>query len=434
MLVVLLASVMFAVSPGVSQAGNRTREEMLQQIRGNLAVDRNYVPGTKAQLVLGLNEAGRLKLASNAAQITEVLFQYGADGVRVIYGYVGESHSWAMPKPEGGVEWRITRSHGAPAHMHCTTEWKLLDGKAHVTFISKPMSDKQVADFMKRQREEEMRKLRKKLEWDEGGKIAPIRLNMPHPSDPDLATLRTQYELDKVVAGASNDYERLQRLVKWVHDRWRHDGNNTPSNPDPLTILAEAAEGKRFRCVEYATVLTACAQAMGMPARKLALKRQDVETAEHSAGHLVTEVWLASHKKWVFADGQMDAIPEKDGVPLNAVEFQEAFATRAPGLKIRSSSKMDADAYIAWVVPYLYYFDFNTDQQQFRGPNDRSKNQPSSGQKASQPPSEKIMLGPKDAKKPTVFQRKSPIGDCTYISNPKAFYPAPTLMPAQRIP
>ncbi len=432
MLVILLASVMFAVSPGASQAGNRTTEEMLQQIRGNLAVDRNYVPGTKAQLALSLNEAGRLKLATNAAEVTEVLFQYGPNGVQVVYGYAGEGHSWAMPKPEGAAEWRITRNHGAPAHMHCTTEWNLQDGKAHVTFVGKPMSNKQVADFMKRQREEEMRKLRKKLEWDEGSKIAPIRLNMPQPSDPDLATLRTQYELDKVVAGASDDYDRLRRLVKWVHDRWKHDGNNTPSKPDPLTILAEAAEGKRFRCVEYATVLTACAQAMGMPARKLALKRQDVETAEHSAGHLVTEVWLASHKKWVFADGQMDAIPEKNGTPLNAVEFQEAFATRAPRLKIRSSSKTDAENYIAWVVPYLYYFDFNTDQQQFRPRSDRSKEQQqSTDQKSSQPPSEKIMLGPKGAKKPTVFQRKSPIGDCTYISSPKAFYPALTSMPAQ---
>lgn len=35
----------------------------------------------------------------------------------------------------------------------------------------------------------------------------------------------------------------------------------------------------------------------------------------------------------------------------------------------------------------------------------------------------KIMLVPKGAKKPKVFQRKFPIKNCTYISNPKAFYP-----------
>ena len=35
----------------------------------------------------------------------------------------------------------------------------------------------------------------------------------------------------------------------------------------------------------------------------------------------------------------------------------------------------------------------------------------------------KIMLVPKGAKKPKVFQRNTPIKNCSYISNPKAFYP-----------
>ncbi len=264
-----------------------------------------------------------------------------------------------------------------------------------------------------------MDKLRRILTWDETATVPSFKMAIPGPEDPSLRQLRKEYELDKVVAGAASDYERLRRIVKWTHDRWKHSGDNTPSKSDPLTILTEAKEGKQFRCVEYATVVTSCAQALGMPARRLSLKREDVETAESGAGHVVAEVWIESLGKWVFVDGQWDAIPEKDGTPLNAVEFQDAIGHKAPGLKIRSSSGIKEDMYLYWVTPYLYYFDFNLDQQQF----ERPSLQPEANQRA--PKQGLIMLVPKGAKNPTVFQRKGRIGKCTYISKPKAFYPKP---------
>jgi hypothetical protein len=100
---------------------------------------------------------------------------------------------------------------------------------------------------------------------------------------------------------------------------------------------------------------------------------------------------------------------------LNAVEFQDAIARQAAGLKIRLCSKTSEEEYLAWVTPYLYYFDFRLDQRFYPGD---SGTQPS--------PRGSIMLVPKGSKKPTVFQVTNSIRNCTYISNPAAFYPPMT--------
>jgi tRNA A-37 threonylcarbamoyl transferase component Bud32 len=407
------------------------KQRLLAESMKNLKLDQTYVPGEKVELVLATNEATRLEFADNAAGVSEFLFQYEPDTLNVLYNCKGEDHDWTVLTTKRTADSRNLSKAGARVWMNCATEWRLEEGKAHVTFLAKLLSEEEVRQINERNRDELARRnqqrlesLRRVLEWQNDQTVSPIRMFIPTREDPDLTALRTQYDLEKVVAGATDDYEQLQRLVKWAHDRWQHTGDNTPSKPDPLTILAEAAQGRQFRCVEYAIVVAGCAQALGMPARVLALKREDVETAQAGAGHLVAEVWLKTRKKWVFADGQWDAIPEKDGVPLNAVEFQDAFAHHAPGLTIRSSSNADTDGYLRWVVPYLYYFDFNLSQNLFGTDSDHAE------KRRYDPMRGKIMLVPKGAKQPAVFQRTSPIKNCTYLSSPRAFYAAPMADPS----
>ena len=79
-----------------------------------------------------------------------------------------------------------------------------------------------------------------------------------------------------------------------------------------------------------------------------------------------------------------------------------------------TATKGNEKEYLAWVARYLYYFDFNLDQRFY---NAETEEERISGTKG------KIMLVPKGAKKPKVFQRKHPIKNCLYISNPKTFYP-----------
>ncbi len=215
-----------------------------------------------------------------------------------------------------------------------------------------------------------------------------------------LEQLRTEFQLDALAQDCESDYQTVKAVTNWVHNRWQHDSSNQPAQSDPIYILREAATGQRFRCVEYGIVISGCLQALGIESRILALKTRDCETRASGAGHVATEAYLPDLDKWVFADGQANAIPELDGVPLNAVEFQQALARNDPALALPGLSPADAMAYRKGVAQYLYYFDVSTE-------------------------GEHIMLDPLGAKQPTVFQRKYPISVTEYTHSVKAFYAPP---------
>ena len=231
-----------------------------------------------------------------------------------------------------------------------------------------------------------------------------------------LNTLREQYNLDAIVAGAANDTERALRMVNWVHQQWNHNGMNEPSKPDALTILAEATQGKQFRCVEYGTVTAAALNAIGLPARRLGLKMKEVETTQYGAGHVLLEVYLPDLKKWVMLDGQFDIMPVLNNVPLNAVEFQQAIANNYDKLEIRSLSGTSKMQYVNWIYPYLYYFDVKFDNREGIAL-DRKK---IDGKQS-------LMLLPVGAKEPKVFQIVNPLDYCKYTTSVADFYQAPEM-------
>jgi len=215
-----------------------------------------------------------------------------------------------------------------------------------------------------------------------------------------LQELRTEFGLDEAVKDCRTDIERVRAITDWVHNLWEHDGKNTPAESHPLFILREVAKGERFRCVEYGVVITGCLQALGVQTRTLGLKMKDMETRATGAGHVVTEAYLPNLKKWVFIDGQYNAIPFLDGTPLNAVELQAAIADKSPLLSFPGISGNES-VYKKWIIPYLYYFDVST------------------------PIGERIMLAPLGAPKPTVFQQKWPLDVDIFTHSVQHFYSHP---------
>jgi transglutaminase-like putative cysteine protease len=177
-----------------------------------------------------------------------------------------------------------------------------------------------------------------------------------------------------------------------------------PEKPDPISILEEAKQGKRFRCVEYSAVLAAALNAVGVRARVLSLLTEDVETRESGAAHVVAEAYLADRKKWVMVDGQYDVVPTLKGKPLGAVEFQRALAKREKGLGVDTFSGMSAEGYFEWVAPYLFYFVTRFD-----------------GRYGVATSRKELVLVPVGAKEPKVVQRKWPIGDVVYTNSLRAF-------------
>ena len=71
-------------------------------------------------------------------------------------------------------------------------------------------------------------------------------------------------------------------------------------------VLADVDQGKRFRCVEYSVVLAEVFQAMGYPARIVALKKDGMSYGV-GKGHVITEAWNDELGKWIAFDGQNNA-------------------------------------------------------------------------------------------------------------------------------
>lgn len=252
------------------------------------------------------------------------------------------------------------------------------------------------------------------LTFESGPDNFPITYRQDRNSRSYLRQLRRQYGLDRMVAGAQDDTEKARRILQWVHERWEHNGENTPSSPDALTILTEAGAGKQFRCVEYSIVLTAALKAVGLPARTLGLKMKDVETIESGAGHVATEVYLPDRRKWALVDGQFNAMPRLRGVPLNAVELQRAIRTDYAALELVGATEAEKDAYYSWIAPYLYYFDIAFEQREVHNDPPRLH----AGKQL-------LMLVPGGARQPTVFQRRWPLDVCVYTNSLASFYMAP---------
>jgi hypothetical protein len=172
-----------------------------------------------------------------------------------------------------------------------------------------------------------------------------------------LALLRTKYNLAQVIAGATTDLQRVVKLTDWVHNKWQHDGNNSPNGQNTDQLLTGASQGSRYSCVGYGICLAGCLNAIGLKSRVLGLKRKDVETASCCAGHVCMEVFLNDVQKWVLADAQFDIVPSLNNVPLNAYELRNAIANNLDALTLKGASN-NKQSYTSFVAPYLYFFDF----------------------------------------------------------------------------
>jgi len=434
MKIVVFSILMSAIALTESVAGDITLPysnhaeflEFIGHVKARINGERLYQADTEERIVLTSGQAMRLDFRDNPAGVAEFIFFYDAGLVHIVYRCTDDTeteYNSTCLHAERHKDSRGINASGAKTYLKTLTKWEQQEEQALIAFHTELPSAQEQQGFVKGQKRRELNRkymeaLRQQAravrKWNPGQHIEPVKMIMDDPNGPSMSRLRERYNLEGQVCKAADDYERLRLILTWVQKQWKHNGNNTPSQPDPLTILKEAGEGKRFRCVEYAIVVAGCARALGMPARVLGLKRPDVETAQSGAGHVVAEVWLKQFNKWVFVDGQWGAIAEQNGTPLNAVEFQDSIAQRTSDLTVQFVSKGDQNNYIEWIIPYLYYLDFRMDQRHF--PNESSPTDMVSG-------SDKIMLVPRGAKHPTVFQRNNPIKNCTYVSNPMYFYP-----------
>ncbi|MBP2833031.1 hypothetical protein J8281_12610 [Aquimarina sp. U1-2] len=179
-----------------------------------------------------------------------------------------------------------------------------------------------------------------------------------------LEELKSEYPLEFITSGMS-DKDIVLATLNWTNSRWQHNGSNSPSKNDAITILNEAKEGQQFPCFAYAIVLRYQLNILGYNARTIYLKTKDAEHRTGSPGHVATEVYLDDLQKWVFIDGQFNVMPVLNDTPLNAVEFQDAISNQYEKFELQSLSnqKTTKANYVKFVYDYLYYFDTSLDNR-----------------------------------------------------------------------
>lgn len=184
-------------------------------------------------------------------------------------------------------------------------------------------------------------------EWPCAAPIRPLGLDRLDPDGEARLAAR-------VPAPAGAAQESALAMLAWVTGRWRHSGANHVPGQDANRVLDRVEAGERFACREYAIVLTQALNAIGIPARPLALFRKDYYTGI-GTGHAVTEAWLDDPGRWVVLDGQNGATwRNPDGGLLGAVELQEMQRQREQPAFVGSGPNFDPDSAQEWIAYFQY--------------------------------------------------------------------------------
>lgn len=189
------------------------------------------------------------------------------------------------------------------------------------------------------------------------------RFNYPIAHDPMLPVLKKTANIE--LNESNSEIDNAKIIIGFAHSVFSHNGDNTPSASDPLTILNEAKTGQSFRCVEYSVLAAGLLWANGVPARTIGLKTSDVETRKYGAGHVVIEFWSKQFNKWIMADVQTGLIPGFHHQPLSAFELSKKLKENenvdyipVPGAKLSANSSYSGKpSYSEWIKEYLYFID-----------------------------------------------------------------------------
>ncbi|MCC6766901.1 MAG: transglutaminase domain-containing protein [Deltaproteobacteria bacterium] len=141
-----------------------------------------------------------------------------------------------------------------------------------------------------------------------------------------LRALRERYDLDAVVRGAGNDFERWVRLMHWARDRFPHRPNAAAPDAqafDGAALLARRGADDGYLCGTIAPLLVQAVTALGGHARRVELR-----LTPHDS-HVVTEVWSSHVGKWLVLDPDYDAWFTVDGIPQHALELHALWARGA---------------------------------------------------------------------------------------------------------
>lgn len=156
---------------------------------------------------------------------------------------------------------------------------------------------------------------------------------LPHftymnPNDSSLIQVRQYFKLDSV-AGTGDEVSRIKKLLTFIHDKIKHDGQH--ANPKHLNsiALAEACKdsSRGLNCRGLATVLNECYLAMGFKSRFVTCMPKKYI----SDCHVINTVYSNTLKKWIWIDPTNNAwVMDENGTLLSIKEVRERLRDGRP--------------------------------------------------------------------------------------------------------
>ena len=162
---------------------------------------------------------------------------------------------------------------------------------------------------------------------------------------PKLQTLRRREKLDAVVAPGRTQFEKIVLLRHWTRAQWTSAAKFHYPPWDALEILDLARKKQNYGfCAQYAIVFLQACRSLGLHARYIDL------------GHFLAAVWSDEFDKWVVMDPTNDIYFEKDGIPLNGRELNEAAWTgKTAGIDLVQSDGSRSRVTTKDIEPYKNY-------------------------------------------------------------------------------
>ena len=198
------------------------------------------------------------------------------------------------------------------------------------------------------------------------------RIVYAQADEPDLKRVRDYFRLDSV-AVAGDELATIKRILTYIHNKIRHDGQNgNPTDGYNSINFAEACkDGSRgLNCRGLATVLNECYLSMGIPSRVITC----MPKTYINDCHVINAVYSSTLGKWLWIDPTNNAwVTDDQG---NLLSIQEVRARLRSGQPVRvneeanwnNERKTTTEAYLyEYMAKNLFYLEswtrygFNTE-------------------------------------------------------------------------
>lgn len=173
--------------------------------------------------------------------------------------------------------------------------------------------------------------LQKSAPYASGSDTTGRRFTYALPTDSDMVRVRNYFRLDSI-AGDGDEISRMERILAWLHNTIRHDGQNgIPNVPRNSIAMYEAckAANRGLNCRGLAIMLSELYMAMGWPSRFITCESKAYDTDPDC--HVIDMVWSKTLGKWVWMDPTFNAyVADENGTLLHPGEVRQRLAAGLP--------------------------------------------------------------------------------------------------------